>query len=271
MAFTVAVAQRKGGCGKSTIAASLVAVGASRALHVATVDVDSQANLSRWLLPRDAVRSLSRLQTVAALEYPPRRESRAFGDPLFAPDITREQLLELTLPGCVFESPNVPGVRVVPIAPHVHVEDAKELLVSALPAEVVVVDSPPDVSLPAVRSILAQADVVIAPVVCEPWAIDATEELLREIVSVGRRDLIDRGLVRFVVNMRQKCAMHDKFEKLLRQQWGELVSPVVIQRAVSVAECSLDSSLLTKKNPLWKAGVSLWNDIDKSLLKRGAA
>lgn len=269
MATVVAVAQRKGGCGKSTLVVSLAAVASSRALHVATVDVDSQANASRWLLSRELVEGLSRMQTVAALEYPPRREWLEMGSPLTATNVSEKDVLETVLPWCLHRSSI--GVDVVPVAPHIHAEDAKHLLLSELPVDLVLVDCPPDVSAPAVRSVLAQADVVVSPVVCEPWAVDATEQIIREIVSVGRRDLIDRGLVRFVVNMRTKCAMHDRFENLLRERWGSLVSPVVISRAVSVAESSLDSSLLTKKTALWKAAEMVWKDIQSKGQKRGAA
>jgi hypothetical protein len=90
-------------------------------------------------------------------------------------------------------------------------------------------------------------------------------------VSVGRRDLVDRSLVRFVVNMRTKTALADRLERDLRGLWGELVSSVVIPRTVAVAEASIAPELLTKKHPLWRVGMSLWADVDRTFKKRGAA
>ena len=48
MAFVIAVAQRKGGAGKSTLAANLAAAFAERGDRVGLLDVDPQRSLARW-------------------------------------------------------------------------------------------------------------------------------------------------------------------------------------------------------------------------------
>ncbi len=48
MAFVIAVAQRKGGAGKSTLAANLAAEAAGRGARVALLDIDPQQTLTRW-------------------------------------------------------------------------------------------------------------------------------------------------------------------------------------------------------------------------------
>ncbi|MBR0649353.1 ParA family protein [Roseomonas terrae] len=55
MAFVIAVAQRKGGAGKSTIAANLATAFAEEGRRVALLDIDPQHSLQRW----DAVRGNS--------------------------------------------------------------------------------------------------------------------------------------------------------------------------------------------------------------------
>ena len=48
MAFVVAVAQQKGGSGKSTVAANLAAVLAAEGRRVALLDTDPQGSVTRW-------------------------------------------------------------------------------------------------------------------------------------------------------------------------------------------------------------------------------
>jgi chromosome partitioning protein len=53
MAFVVAVAQRKGGAGKSTLAANLAAALAGQGDRVALLDTDPQKSLARWHAARE--------------------------------------------------------------------------------------------------------------------------------------------------------------------------------------------------------------------------
>jgi chromosome partitioning protein len=48
MAYVVAVAQRKGGAGKSTVAANLAAAFAGQGMRVAMLDIDPQQTLVQW-------------------------------------------------------------------------------------------------------------------------------------------------------------------------------------------------------------------------------
>ena len=268
MARVLAVVARKGGCGKTSISASLCAVSVSRAFPCVTVDADSQASMTRWALGDESVQ-LGWMQTVAALQWPVSGFAEA-DSPTMAAAKTREQLLEAVLPLCVHKSEQLVGLSIVPSANHVHIESVPELVLSGLPFDLVVVDCPPDISSPLVRSVLRQADAVVSPVQCEPWAAKTMEATAREIVSVGRQDLLDEGLLRFVINMRAKCSLHEVVEKSIRKSWGRMVSPTVIPRSVSVAEASYSPPLLTKTNPLFKAGSAILAEIEKQTKRKAA-
>jgi chromosome partitioning protein len=53
MAFVIAIAQQKGGAGKSTVAANLAATLAAGQQKIALLDTDPQASLSRWAALRE--------------------------------------------------------------------------------------------------------------------------------------------------------------------------------------------------------------------------
>lgn len=64
MAFVIAVAQRKGGAGKSTLAANLATALAAEGARVALLDTDPQKSLVRWHAEREGA-----LAQAAALDF----------------------------------------------------------------------------------------------------------------------------------------------------------------------------------------------------------
>ena len=98
MAFVVAVAQRKGGAGKSTLAATLATTFAASGQRVALLDTDPQKSLARWWQERavagtrarpitfedpsgwrltGAVGRLARSHDIVVLDTPPHAETDA--------------------------------------------------------------------------------------------------------------------------------------------------------------------------------------------------
>jgi cellulose biosynthesis protein BcsQ len=271
MPTVIAIAQRKGGTGKTTLAVSLAAAAASA--HVATLqrsrrggalqrcngpillDADSQGNATTWALGALARDTIARRQSVAMLGFPVDREYLPVGSPLR--DIaTREELLDAVLPDVLLDSV-VPGLRVVGSTPMSHPEDIRELLVRMLPSDVVIVDTGADTSTPIVRSILAQSDAVIVPAVPEPWSCDGIGEVWEEIQSVGRADLLRDGRVRVVITRRERNKVHDVLEAGLRERIGDVVSKTVVPKSASIAVVSHKAENLRPTNPLAKIGAAL--------------
>jgi chromosome partitioning protein len=271
MARVVTLAQRKGGCGKTSLAVSLAAVGVSRAFQIGTVDLDSQANASAWALGTSTVRRISRECSAALLEWPPRRDWLSLSSPLRAESVTPEQVLEYAVSHCRHESESVPGLAVYPSSPGVHCDEAAELLISGLPHDWVIVDTPANSSTPATRSALAQSDYVLVPVLASSFAIWGAEMVLREIESVGRGDLIESGRVRLVINGRQKWAVQDAAEQEIRARYGDLVAVDVVPWGVRIGEASMAPELLKKTNPIWKAAERIWDELEPRKQKGRAA
>ena len=235
MAWVLLLAQRKGGSGKTSLAVNLAGVASSEGLTVALVDCDCQASASRWALGREAVDRLTMEETVAAL------------DPQLAPmQVARERLFEV-FPKCAHEVRSCPEIVVVPSAPHCRLDSVHSLTLRELPVDVVIVDSPPDVGAPVVRAAIREADAVLAPIVPECWGLEAAPEIVGALHDAKRHDLAHS--IRFVVNLRQRRALHDAIETVLRHQFGDLVSQIVIPYAAQVSESAARGAPLSKFAP----------------------
>lgn len=251
MAWVLLLAQRKGGAGKSTLAVNLAGVASSAGLSVALVDCDCQASASRWALGREAVDRLSREETVAALS----------GE-LATVQAVRERIVS-AFPKCAHEVRSCPEIVIVPSAPHCRLDSVAHLALRDLPVDVVIVDSPPDVGAPVVKAAIREADAVLAPLMPEVWSLEAAPEIMGALHDAKRHDLAHS--IRFVVNLRQRRALHDAVETVLRHTYGEAVSGIVIPNATQVAESAARGAPLSKFAPKCapaKLVASLWAEIE---------
>jgi len=251
VAWVLLLATRKGGCGKTSLAVNLAGAAASEGLSVCLVDCDTQASASRWALGREAVDRLEREQTVAGLECQ-----------LASMQAARETVLR-QFTTCAHEVRSWPDLLVVPAAPHHRLDSVRGLALRELPVDVVIVDSPPDVGAAVVGAAIREADAVLAPVIPETFGLEAAPEIVGALHDSGRHDLAHS--IRFVVNLRQRRALHDAVETVLRHQFGEAVSRVVIPSAAQVAESAARGAPLSRFAP--KCGpakliAELWLELD---------
>jgi chromosome partitioning protein len=252
VAWVLLLAQRKGGSGKTSLAVNLAGEATCAGLSVALVDCDCQASASRWALGRDVVDRLSREETVAALAG--RLAPMQVGSPVPLAEAFRR---------CAREVRSCPEIVIVPSAPHCRLDDVHELTLRELPVDVVIVDSPPDVGAPVVRAAIREADAVLAPVVPECWGLEAAPEIVGALHDAKRHDLAHS--IRFVVNLRQRRALHEAIETVLRHQFGEAVSGIVIPNAAQVSESAARGAPLSKFAPKCapaKLIAGLWAEIE---------
>jgi cellulose biosynthesis protein BcsQ len=285
MPTVIAIASRKGGVGKTTLAVSLAAAAACASVTARKrsrggealprgngpilVDADSQGNATTWGLGTLARTTIARAQSIAMLAFPPAREWLPASSPLRS-ITTREELLDGVLPDVLKDSV-VPGLRVVGSTPMSHPEDSEEIVLRSLPADVVIVDTGADTSTPIVRSVLRQSDAVIVPVVPEPWSVDGIVEVLEEIQSTGRSDLLRSGGIRIVVSRRERNKVHDILEHTLRERFGELVSRTVVPKSAAIALVSHKADNLRPGHALAKIGTALLREILDVVETKGAA
>src|ERR1041385_268936 len=220
MARIIAIANQKGGGGKTTTAVNLVASIASLGRSVLLIDVDPQANatsgsgIDRHVVRRTTYHALVLNQALESIKIP-----TEFGFEIVPSDR------------------NLAGAEVELIG-----FENRELILRDLLAPIteaydfVVLDCPPALNLLTINA-LAAADSLLVPVQCEYYALEGVTELFNTLSRLRR-----------VVNPRLRIeglllTMYDERTRLasavaadLRSFYSGLVFDVVIPRNVRLAE-----------------------------------
>lgn len=216
----IAVANQKGGVGKTTTAVNLATAMCAVGKRVLLVDLDSQGNASTGLGIKRATITKSTYDVL-------------FGDvdPLSAAVETK-----------------VPGLSVVPSSLHlagaeIELVDAdrreyrlREALRQPMPFDYILIDCPPSLSLLTLNALVA-TDAILVPLQCEFYALEGLSHLSKTIERVKRHynpELEIHGVV---------LTMYDKRNNLsgmvasdVRKFFGDKVYNTVIPRNVRVSE-----------------------------------
>lgn len=211
----VAVANQKGGSGKTTTAVNLAAAVAECGGRTLVVDADPQGSASAWL----GVRHLDdRLLDV------------------FARDADLASLAQDT---------GVPGMRLVPASPNLRdtalaeVVDVHQALRRALPPrdvyDVVLIDTPPALGHVVIAS-LAAADVVLVPVAAHALELDGLAAIHRTACTVQRRINPDLRLQVLACRVDGRTRLAREVVDTLRGRLEDAVLATVIRENVRVAE-----------------------------------
>ncbi|TVQ44040.1 MAG: ParA family protein [Gammaproteobacteria bacterium] len=224
-----AVANQKGGVGKTTTAVILAGLLAERGARVVLVDLDPHASASGWLLSGS-----------------PRREGvgALFAGADGAPPI--ESLLEPT------SQPGLQMLRATPALAAVERRLATQsgmgcVLANALGAlraetDYVLLDCPPTLGLLLVNA-LAAAERVIVPVQTEPLALEGLRRMRETLAMIGRSQgrVIDHWTVPTLYDQRTR-ASRDVLE-LLHADFPEGLWPGVIPVDTRLRDASLAGEL----------------------------
>ena len=217
----IAIANQKGGVGKTTTAVNLGAALAEADYRVVVVDLDPQGNATTGLgvNPRDVQFSIYDVimnDTPAVDAVEPTSLKNLFVIPAtldlagaeieLVPAFSREQKLKRALDT---------------------IRDDYDILL---------IDCPPSLGLLTVNG-LAAADDVIVPIQCEYYALEGLGQLLRNVASV--RNVLNptldvRGIVLTMHDTRTRLA--DQVETEVREHFGTRVYKTVVPRTVRLAE-----------------------------------
>ncbi|MDQ3706252.1 MAG: ParA family protein [Chloroflexota bacterium] len=225
----IAVAQHKGGTGKTSTVLNLGAALAEKGHRVLLVDLDPQADLSAGLgieVDLEDKHQHPTLYTVLAEE--------------------QGTLAKLVAPGGLERLSLVPGtLDMADLELHLAPQIGRERVLESALAEVtgrydyILLDCPPSLGLITVNALVA-ADWVLIPVQAEPRSIRATKRMLAAVGLVQRKlKRPDLRVLGFVLTMTGTSNITKEAEELLRATYGDRVLKATIRRRVRVTEDTL--------------------------------
>ncbi|MFI6324826.1 ParA family protein [Nonomuraea sp. NPDC050556] len=229
----IAIANQKGGVGKTTTSVNIAAALSMNGQRVLVVDLDPQGNAS----------------TALATEHR--------GD---VPDVYQVLVDDLPMVEIVKEVPDMPGLYCAPAT--IDLAGAEIELVSLVAREArlrralaaydavefdyIIIDCPPSLGLLTVNALVA-ADEVMIPIQCEYYALEGLGQLLRNVDLIKAHLNPTLNLSTIVLTMYDgRTRLASQVADEVRAHFGETVLNTVIPRSVRLSEApSYGQSVMT--------------------------
>ena len=218
--ITIAIANQKGGVGKTTSAINIATAMAASGWKTLLVDLDPQGNASTGVGFDANQREMSSYDVLI--------DGRSITD-------------------CAARS-TIPGLDLVPATVDlsgaevelVNVEERTERLRRALEAhrghDICFIDCPPSLGLLTLNALCA-ADTLLVPLQCEFFALEGLSQLLRTVEQVQQRFNADLGIIGIALTMfDRRNRLTDQVSDDVRECLGNLVFETVIPRNVRLSE-----------------------------------
>ena len=253
MPSIIALANQKGGVGKTTTAVNLGAALARRGSRVLLVDIDPQGNASSGLgvVGRQAIPTM---YDVLIRGLPALRAIRC-------PNGQRKLHL---LPA----NRDLVGAEVELVDVRDRETILREILAPVAPTyDFVLVDCPPSLGLLTLNTLVA-ADSVLIPIQCEYYALEGLSQLLGTIQLVRRAfnpSLAIEGVLLTMYD--QRLSLSRQVATEAKRYFGRLVFDTVIPRNVSIAEAPGFGKPVADYAPA-SAGARRYADLARELAAR---
>jgi chromosome partitioning protein len=253
----VAIANQKGGVGKTTTTVNIAAAMALHGLRVLVIDLDPQGNASTAL----GIDHHAEIPSVYDLLI----EGKSLGDVAI-------EVAEIPGLSCVPATIDLAGAEielVSLVAREARLKRAIADVVGAGDVDYVLIDCPPSLGLLTVNALVAGEEVLI-PIQCEYYALEGLGQLLRNIELVKSHLNPDLHVSTILLTMYDaRTRLASQVADDVRTHFGPTVLRTVIPRSVRVSEAPSYGQTVMTYDPA-SPGALCYLDAAREIAERGA-
>jgi chromosome partitioning protein len=239
----IAIANQKGGVGKSTTAVSLGAALADNGHRVLVIDLDPQGNASTGMGIRHEAREVTVYDVLAS-------------DAPLEAAVVKTAVERLSAIPSTIDLAGAEIELVSQFSRETKLKKAIEPVRAENAYDFMILDCPPSLGLLTVNALTA-AEELIVPIQCEYYALEGLGQLLRNVSLVQQNinpDLRLSGIVMTMFDPRTKLS--EQVVQEVQKYFGDLMYDVIIPRTVRLSEAPGFGQPITEYDPKSKGAES---------------